>query len=113
MKILSEAQLIRDGWVKDGAVWHSPVRKLPEEIVESTPRAAEVKRAWGVRCKDRREYQTMSVREDLIAGFMALGLDRHSAEIAAAGSSTNPQNNQQAGQSHGMDMSLVMEPYGT
>jgi hypothetical protein len=53
----------------------------------------------------------MSVREDLIAGLMALGLDRRCAEIAAAGSS-NPQNNQQAGQSHGVDMSLVMEPYG-
>ena len=54
----------------------------------------------------------MSTREDLIAGFMRLGLDRQCAEIAASGSTTNPQNNQNTSQSRMVDVSDQMTPYG-
>jgi hypothetical protein len=78
MKILSEAQLIREGWVKEGAVWHSPVRKLPEEIVESTRRAAEVKR----RLESQRP-NAAAMRARLVESWRSMGLSAEAAEKAA------------------------------
>ena len=79
MKILSEAQLIKDGWVKEGDRWHSPVRPLPEEIVESTRRAAEVKRRL-----DSQRPSPEAMHERLVESFMGMGMNRATAELAAS-----------------------------
>jgi hypothetical protein len=49
-----------------------------------------------------------TIRESLIASFMALGLTRAEAEIAADGGATNPAN----GTNNARDIGEILEPIG-
>jgi hypothetical protein len=77
MKILSEAQLKKDGWVKEGDRWHSPVRKLPEEIIEAS-RAAEAKRKL-----ESQRPSPAAMRARLVECWRGMGLSAEAAEKAA------------------------------
>jgi hypothetical protein len=92
MKILSEAQMMADGWVKTGDnLWHSPVRRLPEEIVEARQLAGTVEERVRsrppLRCKtiaeSHAEADQWSRRTRLVEAFMGTGMDRKTAERAA------------------------------
>ena len=82
MRIISEQKLIADGWIKEGNVWHSPVRKKPEEreieIVESSRKSAETKRKLESQRPDR-----AAMRARLVESWRAMGLSPEAAEKAA------------------------------
>jgi hypothetical protein len=54
----------------------------------------------------------ISIRESLITSFMAFGLLREEAELAARSSQSNPANNETRGQSDREFFASLMEPIG-
>ena len=86
MKIMSEAEMKKAGWVKHGDIWRSPDRQLQNEsITESAEQRLRKRPPLGrPTIAESRESARLSVtRKQLVESFQSLGMPLAEAEIAA------------------------------
>jgi hypothetical protein len=86
MKIMSEAEMKKAGWVKHGDIWRSPDRKLQNEsISESAEQRLRKRPPLGrpTMSGQRAEAASAVNRKQLVESFQSLGMPLAEAEIAA------------------------------
>jgi hypothetical protein len=86
MKVMSEADLVKAGWVKHGDIWHSPVRKLQNEsISESAEERLRKRPPLGkpTISESRAASASAITRKNMVESFQSLGMPLGEAELAA------------------------------